>query len=174
MYEEHRFLNFAQAAESYHRIQHDGTVLPPDEFARRVDAAVDACPPDLKVWLTGALEHGNRLSFVARLRALLDQRPWMEGEVIARFRPFARRVIDTRNYHTHWDETTRGDAATGLELWPLNEQLAVLLQACLLDEIGFPVEAAADAIRRASTHNSAIRMNPNLFPGARAKAPDNS
>jgi hypothetical protein len=132
MYEEHRFLNFAQAAESYHRIQHDGTVLPPDGYAKRVDAALDACPTELKDWLTRALAYGNRLSFRARLRALLDQRPWLEGEVIARFGPFARRVVGTRNYHTHWDETTRADAATGLELWPLNERLRCYCRrACL-------------------------------------------
>jgi hypothetical protein len=170
MYEEHRFLNFAQAVESYHRIQYDGTLLPPDEYAKHVDAAVNACPPDLKAWLRGSLEYGNQLSSFARLRALLDQWPWMEGEVIAQFKPFARRVTDTRNYHTHWDETTRGDAASGLQLWRLNEQLAVLLQACLLDELGFSMQEAANSIRRASTSYSAIRMNPDQFPGTHAKS----
>jgi hypothetical protein len=165
MYEEHRFLNFAQAAESYHRIQIGGTKLPQEEYDRLVATAVNACPAEIKDWLADALVFGNGLSSAFRLRALLDHRPWMEGEVIERFPRFVRRVVDTRNYHTHWDEPMRVKSASGIDLWPLNEQLAVLLEACLLEELGFSVDAAAQAIRTASAHYSAIRMNPGLFAG---------
>jgi hypothetical protein len=66
-------------------------------------------------------------------------------------------VAFTRNYHTHWDE--RRDATVGSDLWPLNEQLMILGEACLLGEIGFDENATSEAITRASGAYRALKLN---------------
>ena len=62
-------------------------------------------------------------------------------------------------YHTHWDKVRGMGAAKGAELWPLNEQLTVLMEACLLGEIGFSEDAVSEAIRRASASYRALKLN---------------
>ena len=128
------------------------------------------CPPELREWLGRSLQFGNQRSFAERLRELAQIHPLLGPEVFGDVPQFVRRVTDTRNYLTHWDETTKGKAARGMELWPLCEQLAVVLEACLLGEIGFSEDLIAESIRRASRHYSAIRLNPLLFPGTSGPA----
>ena len=59
-------------------------------------------------------------------------------------------------------EESLGLQAHGLGVWPLAERLAVLLEACLLHELGLRPEEAASRIVRASRHYSAIKLNPDL------------
>lgn len=122
----------------------------------------ESCPSELRGWLGKALRGGNHFTFAERLRALLDENSWLQGDVIDDPSRFVREVTDTRNYHTHLDETSSPLAADGLGVWQLAERLAVLLEACLLHELGLPSEEAANRIVRASRHYSAIKLNPGL------------
>lgn len=47
----------------------------------------------------------------------------------------------------------------GVELWPLNERLTVLMEACLLGDLGFDHAATSEAIRRASGSYRALKLN---------------
>ena len=49
-------------------------------------------------------------------------------------------MVDTRNYQTHHDEDLKERAADGEDLYRLTQKLKMLLEVCLLTEIGFNLE----------------------------------
>lgn len=50
---------------------------------------------------------------------------------------FIEKVVDTRNYQTHHDEDLKEHSASGKELYHLTQKLKILLEICLLTELGF-------------------------------------
>lgn len=49
---------------------------------------------------------------------------------------FAGQVVDTRNYLTHYDPELKNRAASGTELSKITEKLKIVLQICLIRELG--------------------------------------
>ena len=161
LFEEHRLLNLTQALEAFHRVRLGGHPIDPDTHADRVQRALvglAALPAKDRKWAGSALDRANEFTLADRITALVVAHGWMLGDVIkVKARQFGDHVALTRNYHTHWDE--RRGAAAGSDLWPLNEQLTMLAEACLLGEIGFDENATSEAIRRASGSYRALKLN---------------
>jgi ApeA N-terminal domain 1 len=161
LFEEHRLLNLTQALEAFHRVRIGGNPIDPDIHADRVHRAIAglvALPVKDRKWAGSALKRANEFTLADRIAALVLGHDWMLGDVIkVTARQFGEHVALTRNYHTHWDE--RRDAAVGSDLWPLNEQLMILGEACLLGEIGFDEDATSEAVRRASGAYRALKLN---------------
>jgi hypothetical protein len=59
---------------------------------------------------------------------------------------FIRQVVDARNYRVHFGERLAGRAARGATLYPINQNLTKLLEACLMAEIGFDDNKIRDAV----------------------------
>jgi hypothetical protein len=163
LFEEHRLLNLTQALEAFHRVRLGGHPVDPDTHADRVQralAGLAALPAKDRKWAGSAVERANEFTLADRITALVQAHGWMLGDVIKlTARQFGEHVALTRNYHTHWDERQGAAASRGSDLWPLNEQLTLLAEACLLGEIGFDKSAVADAIRRASGSYRALKLN---------------
>jgi hypothetical protein len=161
LFEEHRLLNLTQALEAFHRVRIGGHPVDPETHTDRVDralAGLAALPAKDRSWARSALKRSNEFTLADRITALIVAHGWMLGDVIkVTARQFGEHVALTRNYHTHWDE--RRDAAVGSDLWPLNERLMILGEACLLGEIGFDEDATSEAIRRASGAYRALKLN---------------
>jgi hypothetical protein len=69
---------------------------------------------------------------------------------------FAKNVVNTRNYHTHYDPHLKDKAVQGSKLYALTEQLSYLLQACLLVELGIPKQKCAELLIRNQGYVRAI------------------
>ena len=50
---------------------------------------------------------------------------------------FINRVVDTRNYLTHYDKNLREKAVDGEQLYYVTQQLKIVIVICLLSELGF-------------------------------------
>jgi hypothetical protein len=160
LFEEHRLFNLTQALEAFHRVRVDGHPVEPDAHAGRVRRALAYLAPEDRTWARSPLKRANEFILAERISALVSAHPWMLGDVVKmKALRFGDQVAVTRNYHTHWDEVRGMGAARGSELWPLNEQVTVLTEACLLGEIGFSESAASEAIRRASGSYRALKLN---------------
>jgi len=61
---------------------------------------------------------------------------------------FVGKVVDTRNYLTHYDESKKEAAAVGRELYELTERLESVLEACLLREVGFEGDRLKEVLSR--------------------------
>jgi hypothetical protein len=54
--------------------------------------------------------------------------------------------VATRNYRTHFDDSKKDQAARGEELYEIMRKLSLVLEACLMEEIGFSPKKTKDAI----------------------------
>lgn len=144
MYLEHRFLSLTQAIESFHQRIYGGEYSSDEEYKPVYDALVSAIPGwvkrGLRKSLENKLEHGNEFSLRKRLKEIFDKYQEILNGFIENKNAFINKVVDTRNYQIHHDEDLRKRAANRKELYPLTQKLKVLVEICLLMELGFNSE----------------------------------
>lgn len=140
-----RFLNLVRAAEVYHRRNHNATAEPEAVHKARLKRLKDTAPEEDRKWLAGALQWSNEIS----LKACMDDLLGFVGPAIRPALPknFVRMVVDTRNYLTHYGASKRGVTDPG-DLYQLSEVVALLVQLCLLREIGFTAEQCTELLGR--------------------------
>jgi hypothetical protein len=148
MYLEQEFLNMVQAVESYHRRRMKNSVLPKEQHRVRVRAILSEVSGEYKDWLTEILTYSNEPRLKHRLSELFEKVDMILSPLITDKDQFAKKVSDTRNYLTHYDQHLKDKAAKGGKIAMLTAQLSYILQACLLLELGFSQEKCAEMFRR--------------------------
>lgn len=144
MYLEVQFLSLIQAVESYHRRRFGGKYLSDEDYKEVCDTLVNAIPDSVeggfKDSLKSRIRYGNEFSLRTRLRRLFDSDEYQEilSEFAENKNAFIGEVVDTRNYLTHYEGKEK--AAIGEELDPFIQKLKILLEICLLTELGFSSE----------------------------------
>lgn len=162
MFEEDRFQNLIQAVEAYHRRTAGAR---PDQKAHdeRTSALLAVAPEAHREWLAEVLETTKEYRLSDRVEELVEQHPWMSGDVIPRnAHRWASRVAMARNYRAHQDPTAAPIGASAHELFGLTQRLTVLIEACLLHELGFEEDRVREMIRRASPAFRILKLNPGL------------
>ena len=141
MYPEHRFLSLIHAIESFHQRVHGGKYLSDDDdYGRIRDVLVNAIPNDVmrdfRESLTNKIKYGNEYSLGKRLKEIFvkyqENLKFIENKDI-----FIRKIVDTRNYLTHYDKELREQSASGEALYHLTQKLKMVMEICLLSELGF-------------------------------------
>jgi len=144
MYLEHRFLSLIQAIESFHRRVYGGEYLSDEDYKVVYDALVTAIPGGveggLKDRLKEYLRYGNEFSLRKRLEEIFDKHQEILDKFIKNRSAFIEKVVDTRNYLTHYDKELKKRAAKGEDLYDLTQKLEMCLEICLLTEVGFNSE----------------------------------
>ncbi len=79
-----------------------------------------------------------------RLRELIYQHRSVKILFIKNNNAFLNRVINTRNYFTHYDSQKRKKALKGIDLLRYTKKLMLLLELCLLSEMGMNNEEIKD------------------------------
>jgi hypothetical protein len=148
LYIENKFLNVAQAVEAYHRRFVNNLELPQDKHEERVKTIIGSCPQAYQPWLKEKLAFSNEPTLKQRLKELLGKHPVVTQAFIGDEDAFIKKVKNTRNYLTHFNDSLRKKCATGTELSSLAQQLRILLEACLLKELGVPAEDVANVLIR--------------------------
>lgn len=162
MFEEDRFQNLVQAAEAYHR-RIAGARPDQAEHDERTAAILAAVPEADREWLGEVLETAKEYRLSDRIQALLELHDWMRGDVVPRnTHKWAVRVAMARNYRAHQDPEAQPIGTTGHELVGLTQRLTVLIEACLLHEIGFEEDRVREMLRRASPAYRLLKLNPTL------------
>ncbi len=159
VYLEFEFLSLAQAIETYHRQMYGGKYQSDDVYEDGLyKMLVAAIPDDLdkdfrSSLKQGRLKYANEYSLRKRLQLLGAH--LAEGIFIAFLQGkeqrdyFANKVANTRNYLTHYPPELKDEAAkSGHELHDLTQKLRLVLQVCLLEELGFTWEKIAETIKR--------------------------
>ena len=144
MYLEHRFLSLIQAIESFHQRTYGGEYSSDEDYKVVYDALVNSIPEGvrsgLKDRLKEYLKYGNEFSLRKRLKEIFDKNQEILDGHIGNKKAFIEKVVDTRNYQTHHDEELKERAASGEDLYRLIQKLKMLLEICLLTELGFTSE----------------------------------
>jgi hypothetical protein len=134
-YLEGRFLSLAQGIETLHRRNSQETTMAEAEFNELVDMLVKGCPPTKQKWLKKKMEYANELALRKRIRQMIAPFEGLYGDLNQR-KHFVGKIIDTRNYLTHYDAKLSQQAAHGKDLWGLCLKLEALFQLHFLRLIG--------------------------------------
>lgn len=140
MYLQHRFLSLIQAIESYHRRVKKNYELPEQEHNKRIVKILNAVPEEHKKWLEVKLAYSNEPTLRRRLKEILDNYPKIVNKFIRDKESFIQKVVDTRNYLIHYDAILKERSVETEEIYHVAQKLKILLEACLLTEIGFGLD----------------------------------
>lgn len=135
-YLEKRFLSLVQALESYHRRTATNEILSKADHKKRCNEILTAIPESHKDWLNSILHYSNEIRFAQRMEELFEQYSYLLSPFIAK-EEFVKLSKDTRNYHTHYDQSLEKKTAKGSNLIKLIEIQKTLLTLSLLGELGF-------------------------------------
>lgn len=113
-----------------------------------LEKAIPKVKENLEESLKSRIEYGNEFSLRTRLKEIFDKYQENLSEFVEKKEDFIGRVVDTRNYLTHYDEKLKEKAALGEELDPLIQELKILLEICLLTEVGFSSEEIKELFLR--------------------------
>lgn len=152
------FLSLIQALEGFHRARFPGIYMAESEY-NSVKSALSAAIPtaitsDHRDALRSRIRYGNQISLSKRLNELRgclgDQ---LAALIIASDGKVPRIWIDTRNYHSHWDEELRAHAIDGQEMYNANVRMEHFLRALYLLMAGVPQETLIRCLQN-SSHTS--------------------
>ncbi len=154
-YLEQQFLSLVQALETYHRRVLSTPDLPEEKQKERLQEVLDSAPVEYTGWLERKLQFQSEPSLDQRLHEIFKRHLDVVEVKISKKKKvradFIEKVVATRNYRSHFDESKKEKAARGEELYRISQQLKLLLEACLMKEIGFEDEeikkAVLDSIR---------------------------
>ena len=143
-----KFLSLAQGIETLHRRNSQETQMPEDEFRNLIDTILNAVPDDgQRRWIDEKLKYANELSLRKRMRQMIEPFKDLFGNSKKR-NSFIGKVVDTRNYLTHYDSQLESKAAHGEELWRLYRKLEALFQLHFLRLIGMDIESIKPIIKK--------------------------
>lgn len=148
-----RFLLAIQALEVFHRRTTPGTLMPKGEFKKLRKRLVDAIPTDIEPnmveKLKGAYSFANEPSLMQRLEAMIATVNDDFGEVVPGLTgPFARKVVDTRNYNTHFTGKLESKAMDGGDMYWATRRIVMLLTYLFLKNVGVMAPAFRIALER--------------------------
>ncbi len=146
MFMEDTFLYMARAIEAYHRQRHEGSYVSEKEFGAlraELKRSIKSCIPaieykDLRRRIYECLNLANSPSLKNRLVELQEKHLCHNRKLFENFGSFAKDVVSTRDQLTHYFDTAESEARTdGPSLYYMNERLRLILELCLLSELGF-------------------------------------
>ncbi|PSL23716.1 ApeA N-terminal domain 1-containing protein [Chitinophaga ginsengisoli] len=149
-FDENRFLNVAQALETFHRRKRKNDVIPDDEHRNRLKEIMSVIPSGHEDFARGRLcFHSNEPTLHTRLADLVEE---FNIETFAKILPdrlaFVKDVKNSRNYYTHYDESTKSKALKKKDLFGLTEKMKLLLIAAVLKEVGFSLDLIESLFKR--------------------------
>ena len=108
-----------------------------------MDRILRSAPAADRPWLSGRLNWSNEIGLRRRLRFLVNRHPTALADFLD-VNSFLKLASDTRNYLTHYDERLTRKAARAEKLEKLTNEMATLVELCLLEAIGLPEPIRAE------------------------------
>jgi hypothetical protein len=140
VYVDLKFLSLVQALESYHRIISSNEELPKPEHQTRINNILNAVPINYRSWLKYKLKYSNEPTLQKRLQDLFNKFNCSINTLVPNQEVFIRKIVDTRNYMAHRDVNLKNKTVSNKELFVITERLRILVETCLLNEIGFNLD----------------------------------
>ena len=148
-----RLLTITQVAESYHRSLGTGVYMKQDEYDTELAKLLAHMPAaiqgDHRRSLENRLRYGNEHSLRRRLTEMLRRLPAnAQTRIAGDVGKFVNKIVDTRNYFTHYDHDARGSAFKGRDVFIACERLRILVLANLLRDLGVSGDSLLRTLER--------------------------
>lgn len=131
-----KFLALDQGLETYHRRTSDETLMGKEAYESLVSIILEGCPEEHLDWLKGRLTHGNDINLGKRIKRIIEPFKHHLGTSKERGK-LLRKIVDTRNYLTHYSENLHTESAKGRDLLILCMKMEVIFNLHFLKVIGF-------------------------------------
>lgn len=150
------FLSLIQALEGFHRGRYAGSYMDDTAYAVVKSALGSAIPAgvatDHREALKSRIRYGNQISLSKRLNQLCEGLGESLAKIVlATTGKIPRSWIDTRNYHTHWDEELRHSAIDGQEMYNANVRMEHFLRVLYLLLMGLNRDTVIACLGNSST-----------------------
>jgi hypothetical protein len=135
------FLTLMQAIETFHRRVYGGKYLDDSEYEPICETLLNAIPEcveeNFKNSLIGKLRYGNEFSLMTRLKSLQDYGKGFKwfNMIMKDEEGILWKLVDTRNYYTHFDEKSKRNMINEADLPRVNYKLRLFLRILLLEAI---------------------------------------
>jgi len=131
-----KFLALAQGLETYHRKTSSEMLMDKESYETLVSEVLEGCPEEYRDWLNGRLMHGNEINLRKRIKKIIE--PFKEHLGTSEERSnLLRKIVDTRNYLTHYSESLHDKLANHRDLWVLCMKMEAIFNLHFLKVIGF-------------------------------------
>lgn len=150
------FLQLIQAIESYHRRTRTNTAIPIEEHELRIKNILESVPEEHRKWLAQKIHYSNEPSLRQRLKDIYDQFSEILSPIFNK-KKLINKAVDTRNYLTHFDQSLKDKSLNGMRLYYFLERLKLILQICLLSEIGFSNSEIIKLFKKNTTYNMFLK-----------------
>jgi hypothetical protein len=147
------FLTLAQSLEAYHRAAMPGKYEDDEKYKHGLRTKfwnVVPSPPDIdadfRIALDNKLNYLNEFSLRKRLKELATKHAAILQELIGTPDKFSIIVSDLRNKLTHSGEGSENPDKDYRKLIKFSEMMALLLEVCFLDEMGFKQDVTKEII----------------------------
>lgn len=134
-----KFLALAQGLETYHRRTSSETLMDKESYESLVSEVLKGCPEEHLDWLYGRLLHGNEINLRKRIKKIIEPFKDYLGTKQERSK-LLEKIVDTRNYLTHYSESLHDEAAKGRDLRILCLKMEAIFNLHFLKVIGFTDE----------------------------------
>ena len=162
-YLESLFLSLIQGIETLHRRNSQETKRPNEEFEQLRNRIFENVPEDAKKWLEEKLKYANELSLRQRLRRMIKPFERFFGNK-GEQDSFISKVVNTRNYLTHYDDSLARQAADENDLWMLYRKLEALFQLHFLRLVGMENESIISIVRQNTALKDKLGIEPPDLP----------
>jgi hypothetical protein len=120
---------------------------------------------EFKVSLREKMKWFNEYSLRKRLKELLCRNWGIYRPYVGILNEFVGAVVDTRNYHTHYGEELEERAKSGNDLFIITEKLKMILEICLLVEMGISDEKIKTIVDSTGRYDYLRRINESSHEG---------
>ena len=147
MFTVNTFLNLAQAAETFHARVDNHTKMPKADYTKMKDEILNLAPKVYHEWLNEQFNFGNNLNLQRRLTEIADKYSNEIVDIILSDKSkFVLQVKHSRNYYTHYSDSSKKKALKGSDLFYLSQKLKILLVCAFLMEVGFEKEELSSSL----------------------------
>jgi hypothetical protein len=141
IYLEQRFLSFIYALEFYHRKIIGGDYLERSIYLGELyPILIKSMPAKIESHFAESLKakfkYLNEYSLRKRLHDIFSKNEKLISLLTNKKNDFIAAIVDTRNYLTHYDDENKGNARRGIALFRLTEKLKLIIEICILVEVG--------------------------------------
>lgn len=152
------FLTLMQALEGFHRATMPGLYTSESDYDSIRQSLSNAIPQDVasdhKDALKSRIKYGNEVSLRKRLDALVERLPLaLRQHILGGDGLVPGSWVVTRNYYTHWDESSRDSVLDGIQMHRAHVRMRHLLRALYLDFAGVPNTAIAKSLHNACSES---------------------
>ena len=131
------FIKLVQATETFSRRMRNNCKIDEDEHDKKIEYIISKIDDeDYKKWLIDRLKYSNEPSLAMRLKEIFKEVDFIISLNSGERKKIVKKIVDTRNYYTHFDESKKDLIMTTEELIYISKYILVILKVLIMKELG--------------------------------------